>query len=70
MPIFTYSLQLKKSGESGIKLIQIESEKSLLEDVVTLMEQQQKKGNIPYGYHLLSISCVDVQEGSMKSKDN
>lgn len=67
--IYTHSIILKKSGETGVYMTQIDSEQSLLEDVVTLIEQQQRKKLIPVGYNLISITCVDVREGSLEGED-
>ena len=69
MTIYTHSIILKKSGENGIYMTQIDSEQSLLEDVITLIEQQQRKGDIPLNYNLVAITCVDVREGSLEGKD-
>lgn len=56
----THSIVYKMTGESCVYMLQIESGCSKIEDVVTLIEQQQRKGKIPYGANLLSITCIDV----------
>lgn len=53
---FEYNLILKHTNNIDLHFLTIETNESLLENIADIIIQQQKAGNIPYGYNLISIS--------------
>lgn len=57
---FQYNFILQKKGEVELNFYHVCCNHSKLEDLVLVIEQQQKLGNIPYGYNLISINLAVI----------